>query len=55
MSKIERKLNLLLECWLSDNDNLSDRAIEEEEKLMERIRKEIKTDKEIKYFKREIK
>lgn len=34
---IIKQNNLLLRCWLSDRDNLSDRSVEAERKLIKEI------------------
>ena len=41
-TKIERKLDLLLRVWLSDKDDLSDRAIKEEKKLIKEVKEVLK-------------
>jgi hypothetical protein len=41
MNKIEKKLNLLLRCWLSDKDDLSYRAVEVEKQLLREVMEEI--------------
>ena len=45
--KIEKKIDLLLRCWLSDrDDDLSDEAIDKEKELMKEVSDVLLGDKE---------
>ena len=41
MNKMEKKLNLLLRCWLSDVGYLSNKAIEDETQLIKEVTAEV--------------
>jgi len=49
MNKLEKKIDLLLRVWLSDRDDLSDRAIETEKRLIKEIQQILNPKEDVPY------